>query len=285
MASAAAITRSRSAASMLIGSLTAADTRRSRSTRPSSSGRPRPAAFVGRDLVVEVRARQFVEGVEGVVGHDQGSVAVLGRSAGSRPVPEGRRELGPAPGDPGLHGAERQVEHVGDLGVVEVGQVTQDHRHPEVLGQCRQRSIDHQSVDDGAVAGCDAARRGASVSPSSVGIGRRRRRRSSSRQALVVTRYNQVVKLERPSKRGRPRTTAISASWVASAASAGLTGDPTGDGADPVVVPAEQGVERRPIARLGRRDQFGVGSDRPGRVSAAAPDHPGEKVSSAIRPR
>src|SRR4051794_18075111 len=72
---------------------------------------------------------------------------------------------------------------------------------------------------DGPVA---AGSRRPGRSSSSETTGRRLRRRISSSAAFVATRYTHVENEERPSKRGRPRTIEISASWVASSASASL---------------------------------------------------------------
>ena len=48
----------------------------------------------------------------------------------------------------------------------------------------------------------------------------------------------------------------IIASWAASSASRLRAGDPSADGVDPVVVPAQQRVERRAVAGLGGRDEL-----------------------------
>ena len=136
-----------------------------------------------------------------------------------------RRAMGAAPGDARAHRAGRDAQHLGDLRVVEVAEVAQHHRRPELLGQLGEGGVDRQPVgehlDPGGRGGADSL----SPEPRSSGrpgAGRRWRRRSSSRQALVATRYAQVEKAARPSKRRMPRAMAISASWVASRASASL---------------------------------------------------------------
>ena len=125
------------------------------------------------------------------------------------------------PGDPRPHRSGRDVEHRGDLRVVEVGEVAQHDGDAEVLGELGERGVhveprfDSRRLDRRVAAGLGQR--------SSAGAGRRLRRRSSSSAALVATRYTQVVKAERPSKRPMPREIAISASWVASSASSGST--------------------------------------------------------------
>ena len=63
-------------------------------------------------------------------------------------VPEGVGELAAAAGDPRLDGADRDVEHLGDLGVVEVGDVAEHDGGPEVLGQAVEGVVDRDPVDD-----------------------------------------------------------------------------------------------------------------------------------------
>ena len=67
---------------------------------------------------------------------------------------------------------------------------------------------------------------------------------------------------DRPSKRSRPRTIAIIASWAASSASRVVAGDAAADRVDAVVVAAQQLVERAAVAGLGGGDQL------PGRRSS-----------------
>jgi hypothetical protein len=53
-----------------------------------------------------------------------------------------------ATGDAALDRADRDVEHRCDLGIVEVGDITQHHRHAEVLRQGQQRSIEQVAVTE-----------------------------------------------------------------------------------------------------------------------------------------
>ena len=101
-------------------------------------------------------------------------------------------ELAAAAGDPRLDGADRDVERLGDLGVVEVGDVAQHDRHPELLGQLGERGVDrHRSATPRRCAvgeRVDGLGRCSSSSRDDVERGRRLRRRSSSRAALVAMR-------------------------------------------------------------------------------------------------
>ena len=53
-----------------------------------------------------------------------------------------------AAGNAALHCANRNVEHMCDLGVVEVADISQHYRHPEILGEGRERLIECQSITE-----------------------------------------------------------------------------------------------------------------------------------------
>ncbi len=59
-----------------------------------------------------------------------------------RPKPLSRPE------DPRLHGTHRRPGHLGNLLVVETLDIAQHHRHPQVVGQRRQRAIDSVARDE-----------------------------------------------------------------------------------------------------------------------------------------
>ena len=71
----------------------------------------------------------------------------------------------------------------------------------------------------------------------------------------MVTRCTQVENGERPSKRGRPRTIAISASWVASSASASFPHMRRHSPWTRSMCAAQQGVEGVAVTGLGGGDQ------------------------------
>ena len=87
--------------------------------------------------------------------------------------------------DPRADGAGRDLEHLGDLCVVEVAQVPQDHRDPEVVGELGQRGVDVDLVVDPVrrVTAPAVPARGCrrSAPAGAAGAGARRARRSSRR--------------------------------------------------------------------------------------------------------
>ena len=68
-------------------------------------------------------------------------------------VPGGARDdvgqPAPAPGNARSHGARRQVESGGDLGVVEPGHVPEHDRNSKILGQRGQAGIDVETIAHG----------------------------------------------------------------------------------------------------------------------------------------
>ncbi len=64
------------------------------------------------------------------------------------PIPPGNRgrHLRATACDPALHSADRHVEDFGNLGVVEVGNIAQDHGYPKVLWQVSERGIEFETV-------------------------------------------------------------------------------------------------------------------------------------------
>ena len=165
-----------------------------------------------------------------------GTWTLVGRAT----VPEAAGEQRSAAGDPRLHGADRDVEGGGDLGVVEIAQVAQHDGDAELLGQLVERLVDRQPVDDGFDA---PVRQGigdvAAVPPSSA-----RRAVPAAARACAVRRGRRWWRSgrstsrtpARPSKRASPRTIEIIASWAASSASRARAGDAPADGVHTVVV-------------------------------------------------
>ena len=128
-------------------------------------------AVVGREraeLAVEQRAQGLVGvGAERRVGRWEVRSWQLLRWTARRGVgvPEHNGERGPAPGDPGPHGAGRDAEDLGDLRVVEVAEVAQHDRGPEILGDAGDRGVDVEAVPD-RVRSCDrGSRRVRSTAP------------------------------------------------------------------------------------------------------------------------
>ncbi len=148
-------TRSATIAAAVAIQRSASDDRRS--SRPASGSvagtgvalaqRGRHEAATGdvvERLGLEPRADAFVAAV--VVSHRHSDVR--GSGPGSRPVPEDVPRGSRAPRDPGADGARRDVEHLGDLRVVEVAQVAEHHRDPELLGHLPQRGVDVEARRD-----------------------------------------------------------------------------------------------------------------------------------------
>ena len=185
------------------------------------------------------------------------------RSSGSR----GRRRAGRGPGRCGNGRCPAGCRGPGDLGVVEVAQVAQDDRHPELVRQAGQGGVDVQPPGHGLDAGVgdvDDPGAGTVAPPSAAveggdpGTGRRARRRSSSRQALLITRYDQVVNADRPSKRRRPRAMRDQRLLECVLGVGLVAGQPPAQAPPAVVVAAQQRVERGPVAGLGGGDERAV---------------------------
>ena len=146
-----------------------------------------PSAGARRELVVQVTGgellrAQLVAGSAELVGRPGGPggwrhvghgrslgrrTAAPGSRGSSRRGRRGGRPRGAAPGDARAHRAHGHVEHLGDLGVVHALDVAEDHRHPELLGDPGQRTVDgetvgHAGIEAGRVPGWSkvSARRG-----------------------------------------------------------------------------------------------------------------------------
>ena len=164
------------------------------------------------------------------------------------------------PGDAALHGADGDVERVGDLLVVQVGDVAQHDRDAEVLGHLQQRRLQHVAVEDlvdGRAEPRSAGSRSARSSSCTTDSGRRRRRRSSSRLALVAMRYTHVLNADRPSKRceaAHDRDERL----LGGVGGVAVAGDAPAHGVDAVVVGADQPVERIAVTRLRRRNERSI---------------------------
>ena len=67
---------------------------------------------------------------------------------GGLPVPEEVGKCGATSRDPGAHGAGRNAEHVGDLGVVHADEIAQRDRGAVVGTQAGERGVDVESIGD-----------------------------------------------------------------------------------------------------------------------------------------
>ena len=147
------------------------------------------------------------------------------------------------------------VEHLGDLGVVEVGDVAQHDRGAELLGQVVERVVDGHPVDDGV----DAGARRAGRRPRATGRRRRRRaapaagarRRSSSSAALVAMRYDPRRERRAAVEPGEAADDADHRLLGGVVGVAAGAGDAPAHRVDAVVVAAQQAVERVAVAGLG----------------------------------
>jgi len=68
-------------------------------------------------------------------------------------------ESAPPAGDPGAHRSRCELENLGDLGVVESGDVSEDDWRPELLGKAGEGKVDIDSSADrlAGIAGATAA--------------------------------------------------------------------------------------------------------------------------------
>ncbi len=208
------------------------------------------------------------------------AASVVGRpSAGSR-FPRAAASCAAAAGDARLHGADGDVEGLGDLGVVEVGDVAEHDGDAELLGQPGQGGVDRHPVDD-AVDRAARQRVGRLGGPVA-----RRRRRAGPGAACAggARRGRRWWRCGRPTWRTRPAVEAVEPADDADhrllggvVGVAAGAGDPPAHGVDAVVVPPQQGVERAGGRRPARR--------RPGRRRSSGPAAISRSVISPIEPR
>ena len=249
--------------------------RRRRAARPGVPAASGSAAICARmssrGFAVEVGGEGVV--VEGGWWSCHGRWTSVGVGSGSRPRWSAMR--GPAPGDAGADGAGRDVEHLGDLGVVERAQVAEHDGGPELGGERGQRGVDVE-------AGGDLARRrrpcrSPARRPSSASIGgdRAPSRGGAARRGRRWWRPGTPRWRTRPARRSgaRPRTMAMSASWVASSGVGVVAGDAPAHGVDPIVVVAQQRVERRSDRRPGAASTSASSASLTGRIGERAPGH------------
>ena len=205
------------------------------------------------------RGRPKIPGGSGCV---RGSCVGLVCTAGERwQQIEAHRvgQLRPGPRDPRLDRAERDVEDVGDLLVVEVDHVAQHHDHPEVVAQPVECGVDRELIVD-AVALCA---RGV-VDDLVFAVVGDVERRSTFPLAQLVERGVRGDAVRPGAERGpavEPRQVADDLDERLLAGVVGIArraGDPSAHRVDPVVVAAEQLVERAAVAGLRGGDQLGV---------------------------
>ncbi len=190
-----------------------------------------------------------------------GSVVRGWTSGGRVLVPERLGELGATAGDPRLHGAERDRQHLGDLGVVEVGDVAQHDGSAELLGQVVEGVVDGHPQSGRLDA--PLGERVDDLGPRLV-VGDDVRRRPPAAAAQLV---EGGVGGDAVDPRGERRAP-VEAGEAADDADHRLlggvvgvaagAGDAPAHGVDAVVVAAQQPVEGVAIAGLGCRHQRGV---------------------------
>ena len=169
-------------------------------------------------------------------------------------------QRGPATGDPRLHRADRDVEHLGDLGVVEVGDIAEHDRDPQVIRQLVECVVEQEPI--GESFGVQVGHRINGLGPVSLVD------RVQARPALAFAEF-----VERRIGRdavgpGAERGATVEARKVANDLDQRLltsivgiacpAGDPAAHGVDPVVVTAQQLIERETITALCGGDQGGV---------------------------
>ena len=203
--------------------------------------------MVTRRRRVEIVERLHLEQPpEALVARVVVSHQLLRRSEGASGFPSAVASKRAAPGDAGADGARWDVEHLGDLRVVEVEQVAQHHRHPEVGGERGQRGIDVEPL-----AGCGVE----------VGTGRRMVDGGDVDRVGAAFLSAQLVEggvgddAVHPGGEGRApveagrcrRAIAIIASCVASSASSRCAIDATAQRVHAVGVAVEQRLERAAV--------------------------------------
>ena len=231
--------------------------RRSASTRAQERrvGRD-PRRLLGRGGAVEVGGGELVE-----AGRDRSWSGFQDRRrwldvrapSAWFPGSSSGGQQGPAPGDAGADRARRDAEHA---------RRSRRSRGRRGRGARRRRGTPRAARPGrrrwpggrGAPSMPARDRPPARRSPRSSGrpgVGRRLRRRSSSRQALVATRYAQVEKAARPSKRRMPAGDGDQRLLGGVEGVGVVAGQPAAHRVDAVVVAAEQRVEGGAVAGLG----------------------------------
>ncbi len=176
------------------------------------------------------------------------------------PEPERRGERSATARDPRFDGADRDVQCRCDLGVVEVGDITEDHRDSQVVGQSIECVVEDESIgkrigvaiggrvdEFGPVVLVDGVERGAALSfaefierrvgGDAVGPGAERRTAVEARQA--------------PNDLDQGLLAGV-------IGVAGTPGDTTADRVDTVVVATQQLVERESGAGVRGGDQGSI---------------------------
>jgi hypothetical protein len=164
-------------------------------------------------------------------------------------------ELTATAGDAALDGAEGEVEHLGDLGVVQVGDVSKDDRDPEVLGELGQGVVDGLALTDGVDPAFGV--RVEWFGRTGIGVGHDMKGRASAATATFVERGIGGDAIDPRCHGG----TTVEAGESPHNGDHGLLGgvvgitggaeDAAAHGVDEVVVAPQQRVERLPIAALG----------------------------------
>ena len=171
-----------------------------------------------------------------------------------------RSECGATSRDSGLHGPDRDVEGFGDLGIVEVCDVAQDHGNPEVLGELIECGVEDESVGKrfGVPVGSRIDRFGSIILTDHV------ERRTTLPLSQLVERCVRGDAVGPGAERRPPVETGKAAHDLDQCFLAGVVGvarapgNSSTHGVDAVVVATQQLVERELIAALSGGDQSSV---------------------------
>jgi hypothetical protein len=166
-------------------------------------------------------------------------------------------ERGPPAGDAGANGARRDLEHGGDLGVVEAELVAEHDRRPELLGEAGEGVVQDRAVDHRVVEARSPARCGVGLGRVGVEAGDRS---AAPAPQLVEARVGgdpvapggegaAAVEAREPPDDGDQRL-------LGGVVGIGVVpGEAAADGVDAVLVAAQERVEGAPIAGLGGLDE------------------------------
>ena len=180
-------------------------------------------------------------------------------------------------GDAGLHRADRYPEGLGDLGVVEVGDVTQHDRGAELLRELVERGVDGHAVGD---------RRHLAIGERVDGLGRDTVVADDVQAGAALAPAQLVERGVRgdPVRPRRELGATVEARQAPDDADhrllgrvvgvAGRPGDAPAHGVDAVVVAAQQLVEGAPVAGLRGGDEVAVLGGRGHQPNVISPIEP-----------
>jgi hypothetical protein len=278
-ARAAEMARSQASASLPTGARTAVTAGRSCSTRARISGdestwaRSAGVTSLSRYALANSHASSETGGGRALGGRGTSLMGLSLTLVGSRLVPgfgrycrpivgfvgavvggEGSSEGHSAPSDARPYRARWNLQHLGNLGVIEIGNVAKHHGSPEIVGQRRERGVEFKAF--GNVVGSAAI--GRSVEPFEVG-------QPGYRTALASAEFIETRIHGDSVRPGAKARSSVEAGESAHDREQGFLGCVGGigvvpchaptDGEDSIVVGSKQAIERAAIARLGVRDK------------------------------